>query len=443
MRARRLSPLHRRWVVVACALLPAIGGTWLVRPVIGVPSASLTLTLGSTSVNLQGTALEGLGVFDLGPAGMGVETASATARNPYREVTLTEVPYGATDVDDPAVGLAYPGAAVRARASLQAFRESQHATALGHPQAELFGTAVSGNANLVALDVDGPTPTPTVLVEWVTEAFGGVWLVRDSQAVMGQGGSAQVEAATAQAADIIVAAAAAPATQAAEFIPDTNGPIHLPNDFPTNHLADETPALPTVPTPSWWNGVCDTNNYSAAAQALTGQALPAYPLSAGAVWNGLVACGPRPAYNEGPDVVVHYPGAGWGVLEWECVELSMRWMYLAWHVDPYPANGSGVVWNYATFEPSYNPMGPPLQAIANNGSGPMPQPGDVLSYGATSSAGHTSLVTATNIDASGDGTVTVLEENASPTGWDTVSVSGWVLGGFDGGVSGWLHNPAA
>jgi hypothetical protein len=117
-------------------------------------------------------------------------------------------------------------------------------------------------------------------------------------------------------------------------------------------------------------------------------------------------------------------------------------MYEEWNVEPYPANGSNVVWNYAAFQSQYNPDGPVLTAVANNGVGPMPVPGDVLSYGATSTAGHTSVVTGTNIDANGDGTVTVLEQNASATGWDTVTVTDWVLGGFDGGVSGWLHNPS-
>ena len=93
-------------------------------------------------------------------------------------------------------------------------------------------------------------------------------------------------------------------------------------------------------------------------------------------------------------------------------------------------------WNYSTFESTYNPGGPPLEPISNDGSGPMPQPGDVLSYGATSSAGHASVVTGTDIDAGGNGTVAVVEENASADGWDTVPVTDWILGGFDGGVSG-------
>ena len=103
------------------------------------------------------------------------------------------------------------------------------------------------------------------------------------------------------------------------------------------------------------------------------RASPAYPL--GADWDGLEACGPRPYYGEGPDVGVRFPGASWGVLEWECVELSMRWMYQAWGVEPYPANGSGVVWNYSTFESRYNPGGPPLSRSAITAVAPCRSPG--------------------------------------------------------------------
>jgi hypothetical protein len=247
----------------------------------------------------------------------------------------------------------------------------------------------------------------------------------------------------AQLADMTVAAGTVgSATEAGEYQPNIAGPATTNGSLDQETQGISGPVPPPVPTPSWWSGTCDTNVYSTAALALMGGPLAAYPLSATSTWDGLTACGPRPGYAEGPDVSVLYPGAQWSVLEWECVELSMRWMYEEWNVEPYPANGSNVVWNYAAFQSEYNPDGPVLTAVANNGVGPMPVPGDVLSYGATSTAGHTSVVTGTNIDANGDGTVTVLEQNASATGWDTVTVTDWVLGGFDGGVSGWLHNPS-
>ena len=445
MRNRRLGRSEQRalWSGLVLVSLLVMGS--LAAPALALPQASapaMSLSLGAGTVTLQGTALAGLTEFDMGPAGATVETASATAHNPYREVTITEVPFGSIDQDDPALGPAASGSAPRARASLAAFRQSQHAVSLGTPQAEIFGAQVTGAAHLVQLAVDGPSPVATVLVEWVAEAQGSLWLLRVAEELASPGSLAQAQTVLPRLADISVTAGATGAgARTSVYLPDTSGAALGPTVTGASQ-AGTGPMPPLAPTPSWWSGTCDTNNYSAAAQTLVGQALPAYPLSAGATWDGLTACGPRPYYNEGPDVSVHFPGAQWGVLEWECVELSMRWMYEEWHVEPYPANGSGVVWNYAGFKSQYNPNGPALQAVANDGNGPLPAPGDVLSYGATSTAGHTSVVTAVSIDGNGNGYVTVLEENASSTGWDSVSVSGWVLGGFDGGVTGWLHNPA-
>ena len=444
--AGRRRPPERPFLWAGIILAPLLLAVPLLSPVpvlSDTATPAISLTLGATTVTLQGAALNGLSQFDLGPAGLNVVTASATARDPYREVTLTEVPYGAVDADDPALGPSFPGAAAGSRASLGAFRTSQGAVTLGDPETTLFGAEVTGAANLVNLAVDGPTPTPTVLVEWVTEAEGGLWLIRVAEGIGSPGTAAAAGSVVDQLADMTVAAGSVgTGTEAGEYQPNIAGPATTNGSLDQETQGISGPVPPPVPTPSWWSGTCDTNVYSTAALALMGGPLAAYPLSATSTWDGLTACGPRPGYAEGPDVSVLYPGAHWSVLEWECVELSMRWMYEEWNVEPYPANGSNVVWNYAAFQSEYNPDGPVLTAVANNGVGPMPVPGDVLSYGATSTAGHTSVVTGTNIDANGDGTVTVLEQNASATGWDTVTVTDWVLGGFDGGVSGWLHNPS-
>jgi hypothetical protein len=271
-----------------------------------------------------------------------------------------------------------------------------------------------------------------VVIDWVADAGPRLWVVRASQQ-LADTSTASWTAAEAEFSDVSVDAAnllvptTVGATQSAEG-GSASGTEEAPAD------ANPTDATP-VAFPSWWSGTCDTNHY----QAASGQ--PAHLLSSGAVWDGLEACGPRPGYNEGPDESVDLPGARWSVLEWECVELSMRWMYLAWNVEPFPANGKGVVWNYSAFQAQYDSSGPALVATANDGSGSLPQPGDVLSYGATTTYGHTSVVTAVDVDNDGNGNISVLEQNASPTGWDTVPVRDWVLGGLDGGVSGWLHDP--
>ena len=113
----------------------------------------------------------------------------------------------------------------------------------------------------------------------------------------------------------------------------------------------------------------------------------------------------------------------------------MRFLYLAYGIGPYGANGSQVVWNYS---------GSLLAKITNGIAGLAPHSDDVLSYGATSSYGHTSVVSASNVNASGNGTITVIEENATASGSATLTVTNWTVNGDAGAVSGWLTaNPPA
>jgi hypothetical protein len=149
----------------------------------------------------------------------------------------------------------------------------------------------------------------------------------------------------------------------------------------------------------------------------------------GGVFRGVKACGPRPLYDYAPNVVAHfYPGA-WGALEWQCVELSLRFLYLAYNVPPYSGHGKDLVANY---------RGTRLVKIANGVVGKAPQPGDVLSYGPTTTYGHTSVVSASNVDTNGNGTITVIEQNSSAAGTRIREVKNWYVQASIA-VSGWLH----
>ncbi len=186
----------------------------------------------------------------------------------------------------------------------------------------------------------------------------------------------------------------------------------------------------SIESPGWWqSGTCDPEN-APGSQSL------------GASWHGLVACGPGTTQGGSDDIVFFFPGA-WGELEWECVELSMRWMYLAWGVSPYPADGRDLVRNYDRFKTTYNPDGPQLLVVANGTVGAVPQPGDVVSVGRTrtDSFGHTAVVTASGVNAQGNGTITLIQQNggAGNDGWATYAVNDWVVAD---GVTGWLHNPS-
>ncbi len=175
------------------------------------------------------------------------------------------------------------------------------------------------------------------------------------------------------------------------------------------------PAARATATPSWWTGTCDSGRYPGS-----------YPL--GASYNGVQACGPGP-YQGGHDVAVQFFPGAWSVYEWECVELVMRYMYLVYGVAPYQANGNTVVSNYS---------GSRLTKVTNPSASGVPSPGDILSLSGNNPNGHTAVVTAVNLDSSGNGTLTTMEENNSANGVGSIPVSNNVVGG---GVLGWLHDP--
>ncbi len=186
----------------------------------------------------------------------------------------------------------------------------------------------------------------------------------------------------------------------------------------------------SLPMPPWWHGMCD------------GASGGTYPGSKpnGAVFDGLVSCGPGPNQGGSDHLVNFFPGA-WGEFEWECVELSMRWMYQAWGVDPYGANGNTVVTNYPMGAPGY----PRLERIANGTRGEAPQPGDVISVDNADQNGHTEVIAWSSVNSAGNGSLRAITENWSPgsNGWVSLSVDHWVVSDGIGGdrVVGWLHNP--
>ena len=186
---------------------------------------------------------------------------------------------------------------------------------------------------------------------------------------------------------------------------------------PSTNSVDPSP----VRFPPWWSGPCDDGHYPGS-----------FPLSS---WEGLTACGPGPNRGGYDAPVEFFPGA-WGELEWECVELSMRWLYLEYGVRPYAANGSGVVANYSQTD------GGDLYKVANDGSS-VPRPGDVLSMGSEWSEGHTAVVTGVDVNH-GYGTINILEQNMNGgDGTNTLGVSGnYVEPDYDMVVTGWLQAPS-
>jgi len=205
------------------------------------------------------------------------------------------------------------------------------------------------------------------------------------------------------------------ATNDAIYFTEGSGPEAGVMRIPANSTGGGGEA-PTVGMPAWWNGECDSGGYSGAHRL-------------GAVWHGLVACGPRPNAENANDRPVRFYAGAWTELEWECVELSMRWMYEAYGVHPYPADGDTIADNYSSSD------GGGLVRLANRVPGTSPQPGDVLEFAGGSN--HTAVVTSTSIDSAGNGSIEVIEQNATADGWGTYTVHSWDVKG----VTDWLHKP--
>ena len=74
---------------------------------------------------------------------------------------------------------------------------------------------------------------------------------------------------------------------------------------------------------------------------------------------------------------------------------------------------------------------PALFTIVRNGTPHRaPVPGDVLSMSTvpgfdSAAGGHTAVVQSSSVDAAGNGTVTIVEENAVPSGVQVLAVRDW------------------
>ncbi len=317
------------------------------------------------------------------------QAATAVSWTPFFEVSLEATPTNAANLS-------------KMMRTLQVLRAGQAGSGLPGRQISFFGRPINGISNRVMLDLRAAGKEAVIVHEWITQAYERTWTFRISytpgqdfdESLLGQVIIRAVGLAPGSAPSILLQA-----------VPQASA------------------GATDLPSPVWWQGDCDTNYY----YSKSGK--NAYAL--GGSYRGIKACGPRPWYDEAPDVLVRFYSGAWGEYEWECVELSMRFLYLAYGIPPYSGNGKDVVTNYP---------GTLLAKISNGTIGKAPQPGDVLSYGPTTTYGHTSVVSASNVDASGNGTITVIEQNSSATGVKTLTVTNWVVQASST-VSGWLHMP--
>lgn len=345
-----------------------------------------------------------------------IQVATAVEREPvFREFSMTAVPFG-TSPPTESLPPAGPGGAGAYRGALRAHRREQGGDPRTGPVINLFGEAITGTQSVVALHVRGPEAVPVSVTEWVVEAGSRLWIVRAARELQLPLVSRLLHGSEDSSfSDTVV--------RSADLTRPSTSVKGLEEVEPLESGHTEAPdQVGDLPFPIWWEGDCDAIGFEHA----TGTA--AYPL--GAEYRGIKACGPRPFADGGPWRWVNF-GDGYSQIEWQCPEISKRFLYLAYGIPPYLGNGNQVVTNY---------QGDLLEKVWNCTPGRAPEPDDVLSYGATSTYGHTALVAAANVDGAGHGTVQVIEQNSSRSGFSTLAVRDWCVVAYTD-VIGWLHHP--
>jgi Putative Ig domain/CHAP domain len=158
--------------------------------------------------------------------------------------------------------------------------------------------------------------------------------------------------------------------------------------------------------------------------------LPGADGVAPAAWSGgglvVPACGPAPGDGTTAAPVYPYPDALW-TAGYQCVEFSERYLYDRYGVIMGIAtDGDQVAAHYAAGYPGL------FMVIRNGTPHRAPAAGDVLSLSAapgfdSASGGHTAVVQSSSVSAAGNGTVTVVEENANAAGVAVLQVSDWTV----------------
>jgi hypothetical protein len=338
----------------------------------------------------------------------------------FKALTITALPFG-TKAPTERFPTIEPGKASAYKQAVIAYRNEQGAKIQDGPTALLFEQEIDGIISTLDLYISVHHPSQVQITEWIVESADRLWILRLACEM-------PVSDSRSNTANIPFGDPGSIWWSGIELSSPNPDILREKNNF-SKDLAD-TASLPIsvtgndLPIPPWWDGECDTYTY----HAQTGYW--AYPL--GGSYRGLKACGPRPWADGAPNALVHFFPGSWGALEWECVELSMRFLYLAYGVPPYQANGNQVVPNYS---------GDQLVKIDNGTPGFAPMPNDVVSSGPETTWGHTFLVVESNVDEQGDGSITILEQNGSSNGLRTLTVNDWVVIS-NTTVIGWLHDPS-
>jgi hypothetical protein len=384
-------------------------GAATASPAANLPTQSASTTVDGVALRLNSPILPGGTLASTVPGLSYQVTSSVSYAPPYAAVELGAIPYG---THNPALSAqaAASGSAPAFRKEIADARAREGQVFARAAPAMLFGRPVEGQVTQTTEPVAG-VPTTRLHAEWVTEAGSRVWILRITLDDLGD-----------SARDALVSRLSSITLTSARPNMPTTITATAPAGPPPFRGSDSTFSLDLPP---WWAGHDCDGGRNGAHDVL-------------ASWNGLEACGP----NVDQLSVIYTAGSvpRWGgQLEWECVELSKRYLWQRYGISDQPADGFDTVDAEARAAPSfvvYHPDGVHV-----------PQAGDVVSFG-TVSPGHTAVVMSASIDGNGNGTYTTLNENVGRQGVIAFDISHWVPTTTSGGrgtgippVNDWLHDP--
>lgn len=331
-----------------------------------------------------------------------VQVASLSDNKPFRYLSVTAAPYG-QKLPESVFPMSQAGHAPAWRAALGA-------AAKPGPTATIFGQTVAGqittsNGDLAA----NGTVTTIETIHWIVEQGGRTWVV-----------TLQHDAAN-------LPAGFGTKLKLSATNPDSTTTVNLnapttPAATPRTLTANTVPLGGNLGRPSWWSSNCD-----------------GFKSLLNTKFMGLQVCG----YTSGSDDVLESNIPGVSQYEWECAELSDRYLVQRYGISGAGGNGNQVADN------AYNANKSMFQLYAN-GSHNYPVAGDVISFAVGGgSFGHTGVVTGSSVDSFGNGTIDMVHQNWNEDGkadgiWTGILVRNWnvqeVTG--QGGTVHWLHNPA-
>jgi hypothetical protein len=386
---------YKLWQKAGLGLL----AVWLVSLIfLGIPAAQAqtTVTPQKAKVKLAGFELELNLPFqpdslDQAEPDNFKQQVLAISNKPYRLFSLSGIAYGEKWGDGKAP-VAQKGNGDEFRRVLTDFRVSEKGQPQPAPTITFLGTKVTGQVSEIETQLDGLTTKKVRAYDWVIEAQSHTWVMHLLEEVTATDASSLNKAL-------------------ASFEVKEVGKYKRPEMLkPTPEQSAERNTVELnagdLSFPRVWNGrLCNVGKHGGSFAMRDGW------------FRNVPACGPIVRSDPYGDRIERYEPGWWGVLEWECVELSMRFLYLAYGVQTYGANGKDVVPNY---------RGNALTKVSNGTPNRAPRPGDVLSFNYGDPWGHTAVVSAASVDNNGNGNVTFIEQNAVWNGKRTFN--SWMAG---------------